>query len=237
MGRRTTTKRRQNSGIGSLMLSFVTFILGYLVASAFDMSHLSHWMTSRFTAQTNASNKSSMVKTAELPKPKFEFYTLLTKDRTTESMEIASTAASQPSPKSALVANPAATTNVTSMASPAPKAESAPLDLTVTQKLPLHAPLVAMAPPPSVKTVANPEKIGRYIIQVGSFKNLHEAEKMKAVLAMRGFSPVITSMTQQQITWYRVLIGPFSSLTDAQRVHREFAERDRIAGMIRKLDV
>lgn len=246
MGGRTTTKRRQSNGIGSLMLSFVTFILGYLVASVFDISSLSHWMTSRISTQATSSHPSySRVQTAEIPKPKFEFYTLLTKDQSVEPTVAATNtkpAAAAAAVAPQLVAKPEPAINANSavvVANTASKAEAAPLDLTVTQKLPLHEPLVATAQPqsqPQLKAIPIIDK-GRYIIQVGSFKNQHEAEKMRAVLVMRGFSPVITSTTQQQVTWYRVLIGPFPSLTDAQRVHREFAVRDRITGMIRKLDV
>ncbi len=241
MGGKATAKRRQNNGIGSLMLSFITFILGYLVASAFDISSLSHWMSNRFSTQATPSHRPSQVQTAELPKPKFEFYTLLTKDKSvapalaTASTKPATVAvATQVAAKSESTINPS---HVVAVVSSSLKTAAAPLDLTVTQKLPLHEPLVAAAQPqPQLKTVQVLDK-GRYIIQVGSFKNQHEAEKMKAALVMRGFSPVITSATQQQVTWYRVLIGPFPSLNDAQRVHREFAVRDRITGMIRKLDV
>lgn len=241
MSRRTTTKRRQNSGIGSLMLSFVMFILGYLVASFFDMSQLSHWMTARFSGQS-AALQPGAVKTADLPKPKFEFYTLLTKDQV---VDPATATMAQPT-----TANAAQMTNTTKTeqngneaARPAtlavaPKSEKAPLDLTVTQKLPLHAPLVASIPAqPQYRATPVVADKGRYIIQVGSFRNQREAEKLKAALAMRGFSSVITSSAQQQVVWYRVFIGPFSSLSDAQRVHHEFAVRDRISGMIRKLDV
>ena len=152
-------------------------------------------------------------------------YTLLTKE------QVAPTPQQPANPTPA----PASKTTVTAVA----PAESAPLDLTVTQTLPLHEPLVAPAQltqPAKPASLASSTKFERYIIQVASFRNQQEAERFKAMLRSRGFASMITSVNQQQITWYRVLIGPFESRTDAERVHRDVAQREHITGMIRKLE-
>ncbi len=234
MGRKVTTRRRKSMGIGSLMFPFTTFIMGYLVASVFDMSHLNGWVSSNlFNRSGTTLIKTAQVQPVELPKPKFEFYTLLTKEQSRMPESAAFASASSAASKPIAVAVTQSNANTT-----ASKIDAAPIDLTVTQKLPLHEPLVAaMTQPksnPVTTSMATPA--GRYIIQVGSFRNSREAEKMRATLVIRGFTAMITSSTQQQVTWYRVLIGPFESIADAQRVHREFAQRERITGMIRKLD-
>lgn len=239
MGGRATTRRRKSMGIGSLMFPFVTFIMGYLVASVFDMNHLSGWVATNLLNRSGTTAiKTAQVQPVDLPKPKFEFYTLLTKEQSrmpgAAAMASAASTPVTPKPVSPAIAQSSPASNTTVV-----KTDSPPIDLTVTQKLPLHEPLVAAMTQPSkaMSTGTSTAMVGgRYIIQVGSFRNSREAEKMRATLAIRGFSAIITSTTQQQVTWYRVLVGPFESLTDAQRVHREFAQRERITGMIRRLD-
>lgn len=232
MGRKVTTRRRQNVVMGSRMFSFVTLVMGYLLASVFDINQLSAWISKNLLTQTNPVKTAQLQSTA-LPKPKFEFYTLLTKEQSS----IPSATPTHPAPT--VVAKPSLPPTVESnlpSANAVSKPVSAPIDLTVTQKLPLHAPfVVSAAQQPKVMPTPKPVAGGKYTIQVASFRNSREAEKMRTVLTSRGFPTLITSMTQQRVTWYRVLIGPFDSITDAQRVHRDFAQRQGINGMIRRL--
>jgi cell division protein FtsN len=75
-----------------------------------------------------------------------------------------------------------------------------------------------------------------YLVQVGSFRNMREAERMKAMLVMKGFDVHIASAIQQHVNWYRVIIGPFSSRIEAQQAQGAFARREHVMGMIRKMD-
>ncbi|MFT6029234.1 MAG: cell division protein FtsN [Oleiphilaceae bacterium] len=49
-----------------------------------------------------------------------------------------------------------------------------------------------------------------YIIQTGSFRNLKDAERQKAMIAFQGLKADIRSITNEQgSTWHRVSTGPF----------------------------
>ena len=49
-----------------------------------------------------------------------------------------------------------------------------------------------------------------YIIQTGSFRNLQDAERQKAMIAFQGLKADIQSVTNDQgTTWHRVSTGPF----------------------------
>ncbi len=51
----------------------------------------------------------------------------------------------------------------------------------------------------------------QYILQVGSFQNLNDAEKLKANLAFLGFEASIQHVTVNQQAWHRVRTGPYKS--------------------------
>ena len=67
-----------------------------------------------------------------------------------------------------------------------------------------------------------PKASGGYILQAGSFRKLNEADSMKAKLAMLGVEANIQTVKVNRDTWHRVRIGPYSNLTQLQRV------RDRL---------
>lgn len=76
-----------------------------------------------------------------------------------------------------------------------------------------------------------------YIIQVGSFKTHPEAERMKATLILKGFSASIVPIAQAQVTWFRVIIGPYANQAEAQKAQSDFARNEHVRGMIRKASV
>jgi cell division protein FtsN len=49
----------------------------------------------------------------------------------------------------------------------------------------------------------------RYVLQVGSFQNLDDAEKLKANLAFLGLSASIQHVRVKNQTWHRVRTGPY----------------------------
>jgi cell division protein FtsN len=67
-----------------------------------------------------------------------------------------------------------------------------------------------------------PQTRGGYILQPGSFRKLHEADSMKAKLAMLGVEANIQTVKVNRDTWHRVRIGPYNNLTQLNRV------RDRL---------
>jgi cell division protein FtsN len=59
-----------------------------------------------------------------------------------------------------------------------------------------------------------------YILQVGSFRSLSEAEQMKAQLALMGIFASVQSVKVNETPWHRVRVGPVSGArkTDEMRI-------------------
>lgn len=68
---------------------------------------------------------------------------------------------------------------------------------------------------------------GRYLLQVGSFRNEHEAEGLKAHLATLGISAAVqpTNLTDKG-KWYRVQVGPFTNLDELNKTRSLLAENN-----------
>jgi len=60
---------------------------------------------------------------------------------------------------------------------------------------------------------ANTQGGKKYLLQAGSFKNQHDAERLKASLALLGVQSSIQSVNINRDNWHRVRIGPFSNPT------------------------
>ena len=177
------------------------FVFGYLIGSWYDFAHLQKWCWQQWKIyhEPIVVTKSS-TKHVGIPKPKFEFYTLLTNDHGTR---VVASAAPISTSKVA---------KVTTLADNAPK-------------------VVATNPKPS--PVATHEN---FVVQVASFQQLREAERLKVALLMKGFDVKITSVKQNNLSWYRVNMGPFNSKQEAQKAQVAFAQRQHVMGMIRKMD-
>ncbi|MBT8419730.1 MAG: SPOR domain-containing protein [Gammaproteobacteria bacterium] len=66
---------------------------------------------------------------------------------------------------------------------------------------------------------------GSYILQVGSFRYLGDADQLKAGLVLNGFDVEIQTVpTDSDDTWYRVRLGPYQ---DLGAVHRMRAKLQR----------
>lgn len=68
--------------------------------------------------------------------------------------------------------------------------------------------------PPEIKPETRPSttqsaSIKQYVLQVGSFQNLDDAEKLKANLAFLGFEANIQHVTVNKQDWHRVRTGPY----------------------------
>jgi cell division protein FtsN len=86
------------------------------------------------------------------------------------------------------------------------------------------------APAPDANAPATSK--GRYLIQVGAFKERAEAEQQKASLALLGVESRIEKVTiDNDQTWYRVRIGPEA---DQRRVENTLArlEENGIKGLV-----
>jgi len=59
---------------------------------------------------------------------------------------------------------------------------------------------------------------GPYILQVGSFQNAADAERLKAQLALLGMVANIQTVTVNDATWHRVRLGPYDSAREVNRL-------------------
>ena len=90
----------------------------------------------------------------------------------------------------------------------------------------------AKAGKPTTQDIAEP---GQYLIQVGAYKTREEADRSRANLALLGVESKIEQVTIDQTeSWFRVRIGPQSSLQQAQDILQRLDDNG-IKGMLVKV--
>ncbi|WP_028388245.1 SPOR domain-containing protein [Legionella fairfieldensis] len=208
-GRRRPVKQK-SSAPQQLFWILISFFCGYLTAMVFDFNSLSGWIKANIASQKNEEKPVlASPRQVELPKPKFEFYTLLAKDKVNSA-----TSLSRPHPQA----------NITESQSMAPRSPQSPLGATLTEKIENK--------PVAVSASTNKET---YLVQVASFRNRQDAEHMKALLTLKGFDVSVSATIQHQMDWYRVIVGPFATKEDAEKVQFTLAQSEHVKGMIRKM--
>ena len=65
---------------------------------------------------------------------------------------------------------------------------------------------------------------GNYVLQVGSFRSVAEAEQMKARLALIGILANVQSVTINDSEWHRVRVGPVSGARKADEMRRHLQD-------------
>jgi cell division protein FtsN len=79
----------------------------------------------------------------------------------------------------------------------------------VVDDKPKSKPIVSTPPQKQVATSKKTQEKQRFLLQVGSFKNLSDADSLKAKLAFLGIESKIQTVTvDNKSTWHRVQIGP-----------------------------
>jgi len=73
----------------------------------------------------------------------------------------------------------------------------------------------------SVPTAAD---AGRYLLQVGSFREMSDADQLKARLALLGVVARVQSVTVNDATWHRVRVGPVASAREADDLRNRLAD-------------
>lgn len=200
--RKKSSGSANNRASKQLMLVLVAFVCGYLSGSLLDVNHLSEWVKQRVFAQKPDSPLPKPAHQAAMPKPKFEFYTLLTSEH-------------------AHVSN--------AHAPEAKKHSDKALKSDTNPKMPAS---VAEAVPVANK---DKDKKNTYLLQVASFKQKEDAERFKASLILKGFDVQVTLVKQQQTRWFRVILGPYPSKIQAEKVQNEIARTEHTMGVIRKM--
>lgn len=220
----TTYRKRHvaTSGSGllrSLMLVCVAFFSGYLAASYVDLGYFGRWVMSLRPETSRLVSAPQL--TSHAPKPKLEFYTLLT----------ANHGAVPPPPLPVIVNNKPGTATQPVIVAKAFTVQPGTHVNSATA-------LLAHEIKTEVKSVTqNPQASKQgYTIQVAALRSLQDAEHMKASLLLRGFPVNVSSVASNGLTWFRVMVGPFASRAQAEETQSVLVRRERMNGMIRKMD-
>ena len=209
-GKRHSTRRK--GGVSKQLLVLVMgFLAGYVTASVFDFTSLTHWVNAQLAQHQTQPMVKAPIPQAQIPKPKFEFYTLLANEHAHPTQPTSNVA---PATANAVPVLPQVATKTTSSDKE-----------TVLPALPTT----------SLAKDVTSSKEG-YVVQIAAFKRKQEADSMKASLALKGFVVSILMVTQQHTQWYRVNLGPFASRSEAEKAQVLVARSQHIVGMIRKMD-
>lgn len=84
----------------------------------------------------------------------------------------------------------------------------------------------AAAPAPGAQQGSAPEAAQRehYLIQAGAFRDLRDADAVKARIALAGLQARIETANVNGITVHRVRLGPYASASELERAKRQLAE-------------
>jgi len=77
------------------------------------------------------------------------------------------------------------------------------------------------------------ERPGTYVLQAGSYRNLNDADRVRAQLALQGIESKIQKVTVDNDTWHRVRIGPVTDLAELNKLRKRLAEAEVDAIVVR----
>jgi cell division protein FtsN len=77
------------------------------------------------------------------------------------------------------------------------------------------------------------ERPGVYVLQLGMFKNLEEAERLQAKLLRLGVQSTVQRITIESDVLHRVRIGPVSNLAELNRTRATLQRAEMEAVVIR----
>ena len=75
-----------------------------------------------------------------------------------------------------------------------------------------------IVPAKEAKNTARAMAPGAYFLQAGSFRNMADADTLKARLALLGMEAKIEPVTVEDDTWYRVRLGPFKDMAQLNKM-------------------
>lgn len=93
-----------------------------------------------------------------------------------------------------------------------------------------------VVPEGEVRTIRREEHLGHapkgeYFIQAGSFRNVTDADRLRAQLALLGVESRIQRAEVKDAVWYRVRLGPFASMTEVEKI-RSRLRKHRIDSVV-----
>jgi cell division protein FtsN len=77
------------------------------------------------------------------------------------------------------------------------------------------------------------EKPGAYVLQVGSYRSLPDAERLRSKLAKQGIDATVQRVAVDADEWHRVRIGPLRDLQRLNAIRKELRAADVDAIVIR----
>lgn len=235
VSRRRQTRQKPNAP-RRLVAIVGAFLCGYLVANVFDITSLTTWVNKNILAsKETGTHVETRVAHKEAPKPKFEFYTLLSKDSSAPAPINRTLPQAQTAAKP-IATQPAAVTSqvAAQVTAPATVVNTTPHATAITvSRATTKAVLVSEKKTTPVSTSAAGKE--SYLIQIASFNKRQDAEHLKASLVLRGFNVVVSSIQRQTVIWYRVTIGPFNSRTDAEKAQIIVRQSEHMNGIIRRI--
>jgi cell division protein FtsN len=236
MARYETTRRRMPTKPGCgflrhLLLVMIGFAVGCTSSTFFNWNEVVSWVNTHVLMQKSSTLAPvASKKYAEIPKPKFEFYTLLTQENRARAANIAPDISSskQNVPQTQ---HTAAETVISE--SPSSTSRQLPMELTVAAS---QTNLALQEQRAIEKTLVQASVKNGYWLQLASFRRAQDAEKMKANLSLKGVMPTVVTITQQHVQWFRVVLGPFPNKFDAERARKSVMLSFHIQGIVRRMD-
>jgi len=123
---------------------------------------------------------------------------------------------------------------ITTAPAPVPEvARRAALDQLVANLPSRDQPKPGDAKPPASPNVPPSAPAGRYLLQVGSFRVIEDAEALKARVAFLGFDVRLQQAMVNGVLVNRVQVGPFAKLDDMNRARARLAESNVEAAVVR----
>lgn len=74
-----------------------------------------------------------------------------------------------------------------------------------------------------------------YVLQVASYQNFHDADRLKARLTISGFDALIQKVTVEDKEYYRVRLGPYESRRKLKNVKQDLGELGYAGGILLKV--
>jgi cell division protein FtsN len=100
-------------------------------------------------------------------------------------------------------------------------------EVVVPEKEKAEAPGVAPA------AAAAARRAGAYVLQVGSYRNFADADRVRAQLALQGVESKIQRISIDNDTWHRVRVGPISDLQELNRTEQRLRQAEHQPLVIR----
>lgn len=236
---RPRTKTKTNTSvISTSILIAVCFGLGLGFGGSWFANHFNKDIFANKGGTTvpekSAAPKSRMrASIDEVPPPSFDFYTLLPNT----DLE------AEKAPEAVAEATPTITTSP-----PPAQAQVAVIQQATTQEAavdPISSPTLKQALSSTTPHVVLPGSAEHstamklaFVIQAGSFKNPAAAEKLKAKLAFKGLqSKIEAAPTKGGDTWYRVVIGPLATQTEAKTIQAQLQSSENLNSLVLRVRV